>query len=231
MTIRGILLIIITITSYYVITAGYNAFMTMRQAARVESFTSSQQGKCHDIDYASFQSMCINSIKGPGANRPYTPQMNLMNAFFLQKAAGTRASRPTPTDANQAFLRLLKYINPNRNATAVVPFRDMIKCLFFTCDSYVIVMDDMTKFIESQPILFSGAQASVGLVVDKPNPAQDLRVLLSYLDTRRTTQEDPAFFNAIRTLFMANTATLRNDIEFGRLAQLVNPDHVFRLTS
>jgi hypothetical protein len=221
-SIRAVLLIIIIITSYYVITAGTSAFVT-------EGF----QGGCHDIEYAQFTSMCANSIRGSGANRPVTPQVNNI-AQFLQGLPGfKRVAPPAPkapdaTAANAAFLRLLTFINPSRNTPAAVPFRDMIKCLFFTCDSYVKVVPELTNTVSQAPLIFTGARQSAP-PPSAPKPADDLRTVLGYLDTRRTVQDEPRFFTTIRDLFMADgKSTLRNDIEFGRLLQLVNPEHVFR---
>ncbi len=271
--IRAILFIIITITSYYVITAGYNAFVTFQASKMI---TEGFQGGCHDIEFAQFTSMCANSMRGSGANRPITPQVNnVMKSLGL--GVGTASKKPTATDANAAFLRLLRFINPSRNTQAAVPFRDMIKCLFFTCDSYVKVVPDLTDIVKSGPLLFAGAKKPVAAVpvaaapvvapkpapkpatpttqVEKlmsfmkipvpkptpkpapapapapsqPTPADDLRTVLAYLDTRRSVQQDPLFFKTLRDLFMAERAsTLRNDIEFGRLSQLVVPEHVFR---
>jgi hypothetical protein len=240
--IQGILVIIIIITSYLVLNAGYNAFITYSR--RAEAFAAGgQQGTCDAHEFAQFTDKCAYDMRGGAAARPLTPQMKRMNtvlqrqqlsslipASFLQRLqpslASAVSSGPTATQANEAAIGLLQYINQRRALPSMFRLRNAIKCLFFTCSSPVHPVADMTAFLAGKPTLFSRASAGPA---SRDSPADQLMLILSYLDTRKSADEDAAFFTALHTYFMGGdkNAVLRPDIPFGQLAAAINPEHIF----
>ncbi len=237
--IRSILLVILIITSYYVLRAGYNAFVTSREAENFQVASSTRgplnKGTCSDIEYAQINNICTFDLLGAAATKPMTPQLKKVNALFanlpfnLSRFASSK-KKVAAANANDALLRLLSYINERRTDMSIIRFRNMIKCLFYTCSSNVKGVADLTQIITDANPIFSGAPKRSGPVAPSTAPAADLETVLSFLDTRSSALEEPAFFKLLRDNFMEPTTTAqRSDIPFGKLSQLVNPQRIFQV--
>jgi hypothetical protein len=221
------LIIIIFITSYFVLISGYNAFISYTRRIREDGFVGDapNQGKCTTHEYADYTIRCVYDLKGPSGTKPISPQLSTLNAMLrLPTPQG-----PTPTEANEALIDLLDYINKNRYDPSLFRFRNMIKCLFFTCSSNVKAIDEMGEFISKTPLIFTRATLRTARTVGTNSPASLLKTILSYLDTRRTIEDEPLFFETIRDIFMEReSSSLRTDIPFGQLLNRVDPEHIFR---
>jgi hypothetical protein len=213
-----------------VLHAGYNAFVSMRREGEGFETVPVNRGTCSTAEYNRYTTICLADMKGSAATKPVTPQMNKMNRFLAQlpfrmPQLAPRPPKITPTDANNALLRLITYINANRTSRKLIRVRNMWKCLFFTCSSKIREIADLAPVLASIPVVFVGAKkGNIGV----GSPAKDLGIVLSYLDTRSGTHDEPQFFKFIRETFMdPATASLRTDIEFGKLSQKVDPTHIF----